>query len=120
VCCLLICGDGHRFSDNASTPPGEACNHGASNNPSPADGLRDLPGYETIDVIGNGGFGQVYKVRDLRMKRIAAAKSLRHSEASLGAMFGEYKNRFEREVVITANLAHPNIVIAYTTLSDAG
>lgn len=84
-----------------------------------ADNLPQLPGYETLEVIGKGGFGRVYKVRDVRMKRIAAAKSLLHSEVSLGALFAEFKSRFEREVVITANLTHPNIVTAYTTLTDS-
>ena len=82
--------------------------------------LPTLPDYEVLDIIGKGGFGRVYRLRDLRMKRVVAAKSLLHSEDTLGSIFAEVKARFEREVEITANLNHPNTVTAYTTLTDSG
>ncbi len=86
---------------------------------STAEPFPDIQGYKVIEVLGKGGFGKVYKVGDLKLKRLVAAKSLRHSEVSLGSVFAEIKARFEREVVITASLNHPNIVTAYTTATDS-
>ena len=37
--------------------------------------------YELIDLIGEGGMGAVWRVRDLKRDRIVAAKVLRQSDA---------------------------------------
>ena len=43
----------------------------------PADPLPAIAGFQTIERIGAGGMGQVYKVRDLTLNRVVAAKVIR-------------------------------------------
>jgi serine/threonine-protein kinase len=71
-----------------------------------------LPGYQILGELGRGGMGVVYKARHERMNRVVALKvinkeHLPHADAI---------RRFYREIEAAAQLAHPNIVIAF----DAG
>ena len=53
---------------------------GAAGTSASAPGRPGLPafdGFETIERIGAGGMGEVYKLRDLRLHRIVAAKVVR-------------------------------------------
>jgi serine/threonine-protein kinase len=68
-----------------------------------------LGGYVLLERIGEGGMGQVYKARHLRMRRVVALKLI-HPDR-LGNP--QAVQRFEREVRAAAALAHPNIVLAY-------
>jgi serine/threonine-protein kinase len=72
--------------------------------------------YELLDKIGSGGFGRVYRVRDLGLEREVAIKVL-HPEltADPGVM-----ERFRREAQLAARLRHPNIVSVYDIQSRAG
>lgn len=67
------------------------------------------PGYELQDMIGAGGFAEVYKARDLRLKRDLAVKVLR---PDLG-LSPDLLQRFRREAETIAALRHPNIVPVY-------
>ncbi|HUT88652.1 MAG TPA: bifunctional serine/threonine-protein kinase/formylglycine-generating enzyme family protein [Thermoguttaceae bacterium] len=68
--------------------------------------------YTVLELIGQGGMGQVFKARHRTMQRIVALKVLpRRGMQSPSAV-----KRFEREVRAAARLMHPNIVTAY----DAG
>ena len=67
------------------------------------------PGYELQDRIGAGGFAEVFKARDLRLKRDLAVKVLR---PDLG-LSPELLQRFRREAETIAALRHPNIVPVY-------
>ena len=40
----------------------------------------DVPGYELISILGQGGFGTVYNARDLKTKKIVAIKILENNE----------------------------------------
>jgi TolB-like protein len=61
--------------------------------------------YRIERELGRGGMATVYLARDLRHDRPVAVKVLhRDLSAALGA------DRFLREIRITANLAHPNIL----------
>ncbi|MDF8263022.1 serine/threonine-protein kinase [Luteipulveratus flavus] len=64
--------------------------------------------YELIDMIGEGGMGAVWRVRDLKRDRIIAAKVLRQSDA--GSLL-----RFMREQGM--RIHHPHVV---TPLGWAG
>ncbi|CAG7573981.1 serine/threonine protein kinase [Barrientosiimonas humi] len=64
--------------------------------------------YELIDMIGEGGMGAVWRVRDLKRDRIVAAKVLRQSDA--GSLL-----RFMREQGM--RIHHPHVV---TPLGWAG
>lgn len=64
--------------------------------------------YELIDLIGEGGMGAVWRVRDLKRDRIVAAKVLRQSDA--GSLL-----RFMREQGM--RIHHPHVV---TPLGWAG
>jgi serine/threonine protein kinase len=71
-----------------------------------------LGSYILLGRLGEGGMGQVFKARHLRMGRIVAIKVI-HRER-LGK--ANAVRRFQREVRAAARLDHPNVVHAY----DAG
>lgn len=84
--------------------------------PSLADLANLFPQLEVIEVIGRGGMGAVYKVRQPRLNRFAALKILARSTGT-DARFGE---RFEREAQALAQLNHPNIVTVYDFGENGG
>jgi serine/threonine protein kinase len=67
------------------------------------------PGFELIDVLGQGGMGVVYRARQDRLDRIVAIKLL--ATSSLGDV--EALARFEREASAIGRLRHPHIVTAF-------
>lgn len=64
------------------------------------------PGYELGQRVGAGGFAEVFRAQDLRLKRSVAVKVLR---PDLGLSPGMLE-RFQREAETIAALRHPNIV----------
>ena len=65
--------------------------------------------YELLGLLGTGGFGRVYRVRDLRLEREVALKVLQ----PLVTRDPEVVERFRREAQLAAGLSHPNIVNIY-------
>ena len=61
--------------------------------------------YQVIDVLGAGGMGKVYKVKNVISERIEALKILLPNLAS----DPELADRFMREIKVQASLEHPNI-----------
>jgi tRNA A-37 threonylcarbamoyl transferase component Bud32 len=68
-----------------------------------------FPQLEIIELLGQGGMGAVYKVRQPRLNRFVALKIL-SPEKQNDPQFAE---RFEREARALAWLTHPNIVTVY-------
>jgi serine/threonine-protein kinase len=66
--------------------------------------------YEVVGVLGAGGMGKVYKVRNVISERIEAMKVL------LPDLVNEpdLADRFMREIKVLASLDHPNIAALYT------
>jgi serine/threonine protein kinase len=62
--------------------------------------------YELLQLLGTGGFGRVYRVRDLHLEREVALKVLHPSLTQ----DPEVVERFRREAQLAARLSHPNIV----------
>jgi serine/threonine-protein kinase len=72
--------------------------------------------YELLEELGSGGFGRVYRVRDLALEREVAMKVLHPSlTTDLGVV-----ERFRREAQLAARLRHPNIVGIYDIMGRAG
>jgi serine/threonine protein kinase len=65
--------------------------------------------YEIIAPIGEGGMGEVYRGRDLRLGREVAIKVMRPEVAG----DAEQLARFEREARLLAALNHPNIAVIH-------
>jgi serine/threonine-protein kinase len=68
--------------------------------------------YEVLEVLGAGGMGRVYKVRNVISDRVEAMKVL------LPDLEGdtELADRFMREIKVQASLDHPNIAALHTAL----
>jgi serine/threonine protein kinase len=78
----------------------------------PAVGLGKgarIGGYEIQSLLGASGMGEVYRARDLRLRRDVAIKVL----PSFVSLDPERLRRFEREALATAALNHPNILAVY-------
>jgi serine/threonine-protein kinase len=60
-------------------------------------------------LLGKGGMGEVYRARDLKLKREVAIKIL-PEEFSRNA---DRVSRFQREAKVLASLNHPNIAAIY-------
>jgi serine/threonine protein kinase len=72
--------------------------------------------YELLSTLGEGGFGRVYRVRDLHLERQVALKVL-HPHLTQDA---ETVERFRREAQLAARLTHPNIVSIYDIAGRSG
>jgi eukaryotic-like serine/threonine-protein kinase len=68
-----------------------------------------LGNFEIVSLIGRGGMGEVYRARDLRLKREVAIKTLPPGFAGDRDRIA----RFEREARAASALNHPNIVSVY-------
>src|SRR5262245_7733549 len=68
-----------------------------------------LGSHEITGLLGKGGMGEVYRARDLKLKREVAIKIL-PDEFSRDA--GRV-SRFQREAEVLASLNHPNIAAIY-------
>jgi len=68
--------------------------------------------YEIVSILGAGGMGKVFKVRNVISDRIEAMKvllpDLEHEP--------ELADRFMREIKVQASLQHPNIAALHTAL----
>ena len=72
----------------------------------PRNHRRPRERYKLLKLIGQGGTGAVYKAEDLELDRIIAIKLLHPALANNE----QYVNLLKREVVISSQLSHPNIV----------
>ena len=68
--------------------------------------------YEVVSLLGAGGMGEVYRVRDTRLERDVAVKVLPTNLSSDPCL----QQRLEREAKAVSKLAHPHIC----TLHDIG
>ncbi len=68
--------------------------------------------YQIVGILGAGGMGKVYKVRNLISDRIEAMKVLLPDLATEP----ELADRFLREIKVQASLEHPNIASLRTAL----
>jgi eukaryotic-like serine/threonine-protein kinase len=68
--------------------------------------------YEVIEVLGSGGMGQVYKVRNVLSERTEAMKILLPNLESDPGL----ADRFLREIKVQAALDHPNIAKLHTAM----
>jgi WD40 repeat protein/tRNA A-37 threonylcarbamoyl transferase component Bud32 len=62
--------------------------------------------YQLLEMLGEGGMGQVYLARQMSMDRQIALKKLKPNLATDGVQ----RSKFLAEAVITGDLDHPNIV----------
>jgi serine/threonine protein kinase len=68
--------------------------------------LPQVPGYEVLAELGRGAMGVVYRVRHLKLERLAALKMIRSAEHADRAEL----ERFLVEARAVAALRHPHIV----------
>jgi serine/threonine protein kinase len=68
-----------------------------------------LGSYEITALLGKGGFGEVYRAKDKKLKREVAIKILPDEFSS----DHDRLTRFQREAEVLASLNHPNIAAIY-------
>ena len=71
--------------------------------------LAEVPDYELLDIIGEGGMGVVYAAHQSSIARTVAVKMLKPS----AKIREEQRDKFISEAVVTGELDHPNIVPIY-------
>jgi eukaryotic-like serine/threonine-protein kinase len=75
-----------------------------------------LGDYEIQSLLGAGGMGEVYRARDLRLRRDVAVKVL----PAVVSSDPERLRRFELEAMAAAALSHPNILAVHQLGTYAG
>jgi serine/threonine protein kinase len=75
-----------------------------------------LGDYEIQSLLGAGGMGEVYRARDLRLRRDVAVKVL----PAVVSSDPERLRRFEQEATAAAALNHPNILAVYQMGTHGG
>jgi serine/threonine protein kinase len=90
--------------------------------PVAGDGRARLPAerYETLEVLGQGAMGIVYKARDRALDRVVAIKTIHPDQAAPGSDFSSITERLYQEATAAARLTHPGIVTVYDVTLTAG
>ena len=65
--------------------------------------------YEVLSTVGTGGMADVYRARDLMLKRLVAIKVLKEEYSSDSGFVA----KFRREAQAVGGLSHPNVVSVY-------
>jgi serine/threonine protein kinase/Tol biopolymer transport system component len=73
-----------------------------------------LGSYEITALLGKGGFGEVYRAKDKKLKREVAIKILPEEFSSNH----DRLTRFQREAEVLASLNHPNIAAIYDLVAQ--
>jgi tRNA A-37 threonylcarbamoyl transferase component Bud32 len=71
--------------------------------------LPAVPGYEVLEVLGQGGMGVVYKARQQGLNRLVALKMVRRDYAASPQAL----DRFRSEAEAVARLQHPHVVAVH-------
>lgn len=82
----------------------------------PAVGEIFASRYEILEVIGVGGMGNVYKVRDRELDDVIALKTIRKEAVGSSP---EVMERFKQEIKLARKATHKNILRTYD-FGDAG
>lgn len=72
--------------------------------------------FEILDLLGQGGMGEVYHARDHKLGRSVALKVISARSASAP----ERKRRFQQEARAASALNHPNIATVYDVAEEGG
>jgi serine/threonine protein kinase len=75
---------------------------------------RSISHYEVLEKLGEGGMGDVYKARDMRLGRFVALKFV--APRSLGS--AQVVERFREEARAVSSLNHPHIETLYDIVED--
>lgn len=77
---------------------------------------RRIDHFQVLQLLGEGGMGQVYKALDLELRRVVAVKTV----APPGARRVQFRLRFEREAQALSAVNHPNVAQIYSSGSWGG
>ena len=92
-------------------------NHPGGFTPPTLEELSEIfPRFEILELIGKGGMGAVYKVRQPELDRIVAMKIL---PPAIG-LSPAFASRFTREAKALAKLSHPGIVTIHESGQEGG
>src|SRR5438552_2500393 len=72
--------------------------------------------YDIVSSLGTGGMGEVYRARDMRLKREVAIKVLPDGFSQ----DADRVARFQREAELLATLNHPNVAAVYGLETEGG
>jgi serine/threonine protein kinase len=95
--------------EQAAAPPATGTASFSDTHPGGNGFKSTFEGYRIIEAVGEGGMGTVWRALQLSTQREVALKVL--SAGSFRTQ--KFRARFEREVELTAQLAHPNIARVY-------
>ena len=82
----------------------------------PATDLPSVPGFEVLQVLGNGGMGTVYKARQIGLNRLVALKMIQTGLRDRGDRLA----RFREEAYALARLQNPQIIQIFEVREHEG